>query len=109
MEAHYRATSANEIAIVEDVNARDVIVAEAREVLRARIETGMLNAALLKMNALGTPSVALPKMIEAGILSVFLRMTALREAIIGIAEVAIENLNGKGIKAGNQIGSKAEI
>jgi hypothetical protein len=95
--ARHRATSANEIATAEDVNALDVTVAEAREVLRAQTEIGMLNAVLLKM-------------IEAEILSVLLlKMTALREAIIGIAEVATENLNGKDIKAGSQVGSRAEI
>jgi hypothetical protein len=90
-------TNVTEAIVLErDVSVLDAIVVEVREALPGQIEIEMQNAQLLKTKEPGTISVLLLKMI------------ALQEVIIGIAEVVRESLSGGDIKAESQVGSRVE-
>jgi hypothetical protein len=90
-------TNVTEAIVLErDVSVLDAIVVEVREALPGQIEIEMQNAQLLKTKEPGTISVVLLKMI------------ALQEVIIGIAEVVRESLSGSDIKAESQVGSRVE-
>jgi hypothetical protein len=90
-------TNVTEAIVLErDVSVLDAIVVEVREALPGQIEIEMQNAQLLKTKEPGTISVLLLKMI------------ALQEVIIGIAEVVRESLSGSDIKAESQVGSRVE-